>query len=500
MLLLSTSTPAHHHSLKVTLLKAHKEGNTPTQTVMSGWARALLLAAVLVVMACLVPAATASLHAEETLASQFAEFKQKHGRVYESAAEEAFRLSVFRANLFLARLHAAANPHATFGVTPFSDLTREEFRSRYHNGAAHFAAAQERARVPVDVEVVGAPAAKDWRKEGAVTAVKNQGLCGSCWAFAAIGNVESQWFLAGNPLTRLSEQMLVSCDDTNFGCGGGSSLKAFKWIVDRNNGAVYTEESYPYHSCIGIKLPCKDSDRTVGATISGYITIPRDEEGIAAVLSIKGPLAVAVDATSWMSYTGGVLTSCVSKRLNHAVLLVGYNDSAAVPYWIIKNSWTTHWGEEGYIRIAKGSNQCLVKEEASSAVVLRSRPTPEPTTTTTTSAPGPSPSYFVQMSCTDAACIVGCENVTLPTGQCLLTTSGVSAIVTCGAETLTEEVFLTSTHCSGPSVRSSVPLNKCNRLLRGSVEFFCGSSSSGRLADVDRQRRYQPYHSRHRRL
>ncbi|KAF8296336.1 hypothetical protein TcBrA4_0067850 [Trypanosoma cruzi] len=178
------------------------------------------------------PAATASLHAEETLASQFAEFKQKHGRVYGSAAEEAFRLSVFRANLFLARLHAAANPHATFGVTPFSDLTREEFRSRYHNGAAHFAAAQERARVPVDVEVVGAPAAKDWREEGAVTAVKNQGICGSCWAFAAIGNIEGQWFLAGNPLTRLSEQMLVSCDNTNSGCGGGSPFRASSglWI------------------------------------------------------------------------------------------------------------------------------------------------------------------------------------------------------------------------------------------------------------------------------
>ncbi|PWU82902.1 putative cysteine peptidase [Trypanosoma cruzi] len=467
---------------------------------MSGWARALSLAAVLVVMACLVPAATASLHAEETLASQFAEFKQKHGRVYGSAAEEAFRLSVFRANLFLARLHAAANPHANFGVTPFSDLTREEFRSRYQNGAAHFAAAQERARVPVDVEVVGAPAAKDWREEGAVTAVKNQGMCGSCWAFAAIGNIEGQWFLAGNPLTRLSEQMLVSCDNTNSGCGGGSPFRAFKWIVDRNNGAVYTEDSYPYHSCIGIKLPCKDSNRTVGATISGYVTIPSDEKRIAAVLAVKGPLSVAVDASSWMPYTGGVLTNCVSKKLDHAVLLVGYNDSAAVPYWIIKNSWTTHWGEGGYIRIAKGSNQCLVKEGVSSALVGGPGTTPETTTTTTTSAPGPSPSYFVQMSCTDAACSVGCENVTLPTGQCLLTTSGVSAIVTCGAETLTEEVFLTSTHCSGPSVRSSVPLNKCNRLIRGSVEFFCGSSSSGRLADVDRQRRYQPYHSRHRRL
>ncbi|KAF8296453.1 putative major cysteine proteinase [Trypanosoma cruzi] len=149
--------------------------------------------------------------------------------------------------------------------------------------------------------------------------------------------------------------------------------------------------------------------------------------------------------------------------------------------WVIKNSWTTHWGEGGYIRIAKGSNQCLVKEGVSSAVVGGPGTTPETTTTTTTSAPGPSPSYFVQMSCTDAACSVGCENVTLPTGQCLLTTSGVSAIVTCGAETLTEEVFLTSTHCSGPSVRSSVPLNKCNRLIRGSVEFFRSSNSSGRL-------------------
>ncbi|RNC47524.1 cruzipain precursor, partial [Trypanosoma cruzi] len=127
------------------------------------------------------------------------------------------------------------------------------------------------------------------------------------------------------------------------------------------------EDSYPYASGEGISPPCTTSGRTVGATITGHVELPQDEAQIAAWLAVNGPVAVAVDASSWMTYTGGVMTSCVSEQLDHGVLLVGYNDSAAVPYWIIKNSWTAQWGEDGYIRIAKGSNQCLVKEEASSA-------------------------------------------------------------------------------------------------------------------------------------
>nr|AFA34858.1 cathepsin L-like protein [Trypanosoma dionisii] len=466
---------------------------------MTSWARALLLVAVLVVMACLVPAATASLHAEETLASQFADFKQRYGRVYKSAAEEAFRLSVFRKNLLDAKLHAAANPHATFGVTPFSDLTREEFRSRHHSGAAHFAAGRKRARVPVDVGVGDAPAAVDWRDRGAVTPVKDQGQCGSCWAFSAIGNVEGQWFLAGNALTSLSEQMLVSCDTMDSGCDGGLMNSAFEWIVEHHNGTVYTEESYRYASGDGIAQPCRTSGRTVGAVITGHVKLPPDEAKMATWLAANGPLAVAVDASSWMFYTGGVLTSCVSNELDHGVLLVGYNDSAAPPYWIVKNSWGTLWGEDGYVRIAKGTNQCLVKEEASSAVVGGPGPAPEPNTTTTTSAPGPSPSHFVQMSCNDAACSEECENVTLPTDQCLLTSSGGSAIVRCEAAALTEEVFFTSENCSGPSMNSSVSLNECHQLAQGSVEFFCGAGSAARLAHVDTYRRYQTHHGRHRR-
>ncbi|RNC59775.1 cysteine peptidase [Trypanosoma cruzi] len=161
--------------------------------------------------------------------------------------------------------------------------------------------------------------------------------------------------------------MLVSCDKTDSGCSGGLMNNAFEWIVQENNGAVYTEDSYPYASGEGISPPCTTSGHTVGATITGHVELPQDEAQIAAWLAVNGPVAVAVDASSWMTYTGGVMTSCVSEQLDHGVLLVGYNDSAAVPYWIIKNSWTTQWGEEGYIRIAKGLNQCLVKEEASSA-------------------------------------------------------------------------------------------------------------------------------------
>ncbi|KAH8618162.1 putative Papain family cysteine protease [Trypanosoma vivax] len=138
------------------------------------------------------------------------------------AAEEAFRLRVFEDNMRRSRMYAAANPHATFGVTPFSDLTPEEFRTRYHNGERHFEAARGRVRTLVQVPPGKAPAAVDWRRKGAVTPVKDQGTCGSCWSFSAIGNIEGQWAAAGNPLTSLSEQMLVSCDFKDNGCGGVS--------------------------------------------------------------------------------------------------------------------------------------------------------------------------------------------------------------------------------------------------------------------------------------
>lgn len=339
---------------------------------MTNAARTLLApVAVLVIAACLVPVAMARLYAEVTPESLFAAFKQKYGKTYANDTEESFRQHVFTHNVLIARRHAALNPHATFGVTPFSDLTETEFRSHYHNAAAHFAAAERRVRVPV--EVVGntddVPAAIDWRKKGAVTPVKDQGFCGSCWAFSAIGNIEGQWHLAGNPLTSLSEQMLVSCDELDNGCGGGLMDNAFKWIIQENNGTVYTEASYPYKSGKGSTPLCMSSRAKEGAKISSYRSLPQDEDKIANWLATHGPVSVAVDATTFQTYTGGVITNCESQQLDHGVLLVGYNNTNDPPYWIIKNSWNTIWGEDGYVRIEKGTNQCLVKNYAHSSLI-----------------------------------------------------------------------------------------------------------------------------------
>lgn len=448
----------------------------------------------LVIVTCLVHVAMASLHADVAPASRFAAFKQKYGKTYGSSVEEAFRLNVFTQNMRLAERHAAANPHATFGVTPFSDLTREEFRSRYHNAAQHFAAAKRRLRTRVGVDVGGAPAAVDWRTEGVVTPVKDQSQCGSCWAFSAIGNIEGQWRLAGNPLTSLSEQMLVSCDTDDAGCDGGLMDNAFTWIVEKHNGTVYTEESYPYVSGTGEEPTCQGAGHKVGAVITGHVDLPQDENQMAAWLANNGPIAVAVDASDFQTYSGGILTSCSSQQTNHGVLLVGYNDSSEPPYWIIKNSWSTAWGEEGYIRIEKGTNQCLVNEYPCSAVVDGRDPN---TTTTTTSPPGPPPSSlsFVQKRCTDTKCSGGCANMTLPTGRCLAVRGGGSAIVTCTQTSVNEKIFLFSKTCSGFSFPISTPLNKCITLPRGSVEYFCSTRASEEPSGL--QHTYQRHQQQH---
>jgi len=267
---------------------------------------------------------------------------------------------------------SALNPQATFGASPYADYTEAEFK-KYHNAEKHYKAAKADRPKPIVMSEEERKVANgekvDWRQKGAVTPVKNQGQCGSCWSFSTTGGIEGQWFLAGNPLTSLSEQELVSCDTTDDGCQGGLMQNAFKWLLDNKDGKIVTEDSYPYVSGMGNVPSCDLSGKKFGAQINGQLNVQKTEDDMAAWVYKNGPLSIAVDATSWQTYTGGIMTNCQSTQVDHGVLIVGFDDANSTPYWIVKNSWGPTWGEEGYIRVKKGSDECLITYDPTSSTV-----------------------------------------------------------------------------------------------------------------------------------
>jgi len=212
----------------------------------------------------------------------------------------------------------------------------------------------------------------DWRTKGAVTPIKNQGNCGSCWSFSATGNMEGQWMLAGNTLVGLSEEELVQCSSStgNEGCNGGLMDWAFEWVT--SNGGIDSESDYPYTSGGGTTGTCANSKLgNKVAKFSGHTDMPKNENSMATWVYTNGPLAIGVDALTWSSYTGGIVKNCPAGQLDHGVLIVGFNDANSPPYWIVKNSWGTSWGENGYIRLEKGTDQCGLTQAASSAIAQK---------------------------------------------------------------------------------------------------------------------------------
>ncbi|KPI83691.1 cysteine peptidase A (CPA) (CPA) [Leptomonas seymouri] len=425
----------------------------------------LVIVAALLAMACTPSVLANGLHGvyNDVAAHHYKQFKKKNGKAFGESALEGHRFKSFKANMHTAALLKSKNPHAHYDVSgKFADLSPEEFAQQYLNAdyykrqlAAH------KARGKTFEGVRGAPAQSDWREKGAVTPVKDQGQCGSCWAFSAIGNVEGQWAVAGHPLTALSEQMLVSCDHVDQACNGGLMDQAWEWILEHNSGNVFTEESYPYTSGAGSVDKCSSTAK-VGATISGHVAIAQDEEAIAAWLAQYGPISIAVDASTWQLYTGGVVSSCLSIELNHGVLLVGHNDSANPPYWIVKNSWGTSWGEKGYIRLAKGSNQCMMKEFAVSAQV-GGPTTPRP----------PTPSkVLIQTNCYNSKCSLMCASTSIPTGVCVPSKNGGSAIISCNSTEVSEQIY-SSNDCSGIAHASRMPVDQCIQSYLGYFQNSC---------------------------
>lgn len=429
-----------------------------------------------VVVAALLMAATAS--ASPATEAMFRDFKATHGKAYASADEERARYEIFAANMKKAAQLNRENPQATFGPNAFADMSQEEFKT-YHNAARHYATKKPNTGKPITfsaTEVKAAAGQKiDWVKKGAVTHVKNQGQCGSCWSFSTTGNIEGQHFLATGNLVSVSEQELVSCDTTDNGCNGGLMDNAFTWLINNRQGQIVTEASYPYVSGTGYVPPCAANlaSKPVGAVLTSYHDIQKSEDAMAAFMLTSGPIAIAVDAGVWQTYTGGIVTNCPAGQIDHGVLAVGFDDTYSTPYWIIKNSWGPSWGEQGYIRVQKGTNQCNIKAYPTTSVVSsKPNPTPAPGPSPT---PGPSPSggSLTQMDCFDSACSAGCRNNTFALDTCLPLNGGGSAIAHCEATTVTLTVYPGSANCQGFNEPNQMPLDQCVQGNAGYFENFC---------------------------
>lgn len=313
----------------------------------------------------------------------FKDFVYKFGKKYSNDAEVEKRFAIFKDNLKTIDELNSRGSHATFGVTKFADLTRDEFKSAYLSPmgypTTHSANAPVAPLLPKEV-VSSIPSSWDWRTHGAVTPVKNQGACGSCWAFSTTGNVEGQWFLAGHPLTGLSEQNLVDCDhkcriyenqkSCDAGCGGGLQPNAYTYIID--NGGIDTEASYPYE---GYDDNCRYSAANRGAQITNWTMISQDEDQMAAQLVQRGPLAIAASAVEWQFYLFGVFDYPCGTELDHGILIVGYGEEVDdfgfnIKYWIVKNSWGQDWGvESGYILLQRGVGECGLNLYVSTSII-----------------------------------------------------------------------------------------------------------------------------------
>eukprot|EP01105_Mastigella_eilhardi_P011903 TRINITY_DN2733_c0_g1_i1.p1 TRINITY_DN2733_c0_g1~~TRINITY_DN2733_c0_g1_i1.p1 ORF type:complete len:334 (-),score=89.60 TRINITY_DN2733_c0_g1_i1:25-1026(-) len=286
-------------------------------------------------------------------ANRWDAFKREFGRAYATEVEEHKRLSIFLDNLKLAERLTKEDNGANYGVTKFADLTQDEFRAQY---LSHMAPALDNAQayVPTNARLA---ASFDWRDEGAVVAPKNQGGCGSCWAFSAIGAIEGAWKIAGHNLTSLSESQLVDCDKVDSGCDGGLPAFAYEYVISA--GGVETEEDYPY---VEKQQTCQFKQSAVAAKISGYVNITgltvKEAEANIKEACAKNPISIGINALKLQLYRGGVVdnTHCSAERVDHGVLLIGWNDSEN--FYIVKNSWGPDWGENGYFRMLQGVDCC----------------------------------------------------------------------------------------------------------------------------------------------
>jgi cathepsin L len=290
---------------------------------------------------------------------EFVAYVKQFNKVYTS--DELFaRFQNFVDNKKTIDAHNAKGLDWEMGVNAFTDMTNKEFSDMYlgYKPRQNDYLRSRNLHVAPEGQVIGD--SLDWRTSGAVTPIKDQGQCGSCWAFSTTGSVEGANKIKSGSLQSVSEQQLVDCAGSsgNQGCNGGLMDDAFEYII--KNKGIGSEASYPYTARDG---KCKQVASV--ATVSKYTDVGKnDEAGLMTAVNIE-PVSVAVDAASWQTYRKGVMSGLCGKQLDHGVLLIGYGTDGSQDYWLVKNSWGTSWGESGTIRLIRNKNECGIAAAAS---------------------------------------------------------------------------------------------------------------------------------------
>jgi len=291
----------------------------------------------------------------------FTRWVESNGKTYENT-EFFGRFNIWKSNMDFIMAHNQLNNSYTLAMNQFGDLTSEEMHAMYTGLRPATNENTEWSAVPFNGEVA---AEIDWIAKGAVTPVKDQGQCGSCWAFSATGGIEGAVQIKTGELKSVSEQQLVDCSGSegNQGCNGGLMDYAFQWVI--KNKGIASQSAYPYTARDG---SCKKVASV--STISGFKDVSQGDEDalLAAVEKAPIPVAIEADQSCFQFYHSGVLddASC-GTNLDHGVLAVGYATDAATgkDYWRVKNSWGASWGDKGYIKFVRGKNQCGIALMAS---------------------------------------------------------------------------------------------------------------------------------------
>jgi cathepsin L len=307
-----------------------------------------MLAVCLVTATALIPA-----HQEK----RFVAFMRDNGYSF-TGSEYHFRFGLYLSHARHVQEHNAAGLGFTLSLNKFAVYTPAEYKFLL---GARPSSHDPSLSTPFAASDRDPPDSWDWRTEGAVLPVKDQGQCGSCWAFSAISAQESQNYIVNKVLTSLSEQNLIDCVVYCTGCDGGSVSSAYNYVIQRQSGKFNTEAGYPYTAR---EDPCRfsEADATSLLVATGTV-VPESESALLNVVYLYGPVTVLIDAShvSFQLYKSGVYDepACSTSNLDHALVVVGYGAFGTVEYWIARNSWGTSWGEDGYILMSRNKgNQC----------------------------------------------------------------------------------------------------------------------------------------------